>query len=86
MALGVPVVATDVGGVGEALGPGSSRQTAPAGDWAGLAKRVAELLGDDALRRSLAEAARDRMRSEFTIESMVNSVEGAYTELLGAGA
>jgi glycosyltransferase involved in cell wall biosynthesis len=55
MALGVPVVATDVGDVAATLGEGGL--CVPVGDPSALAEACLRLLGDDDLRRSMAAAA-----------------------------
>lgn len=82
MAMGLPVVATDVGGVAEALGPDGTGLLSPAGDHQALAARVLDLLGDEAGRRRLGAGARERASTEFTIERMVELVEKTYDELL----
>lgn len=82
MAMGRPVVATDVGGVTEALGPERAGLTAPAGDHRSLAAHVIALLGDEKARLQLGTRAKNRVSTEFTIEHMVERVEGLYDELL----
>jgi glycosyltransferase involved in cell wall biosynthesis len=58
LARGVPVLATDVGGVREALGPDGL--LVPPGDPAALAAALRRWLGDAALRERLRAAARAR--------------------------
>ena len=58
LARGVPVVATDVGGVSEALGDGGL--LVPPGDPAALAAALRRWLGDAGLRGRLRRAARER--------------------------
>ncbi len=60
MALGVPFVAAEVGGVGEIVPPGTPL-VAPE-DAAGFAAAVDQLLQDDALRRSRADAGRRHVK------------------------
>jgi len=67
MACGLPVVAADVSGVREALGPEPAGVIVPRGDAAALAKALALLLDDEALRRDLGERARRRAESEFSL-------------------
>ncbi len=57
LALGTPVVATDVGGVAEVVRDGDNGLLVPAGDVDALAGAIARLLGDDELRARLAAAA-----------------------------
>jgi len=82
MAMGVAVVSTEVGGVREAVGQDVVGLLARPGDAAGLASHVIDLLGDDARRSELAERARVRVRSEFTVGRMVQLVEDVYDSLL----
>ena len=57
LAVGTPVVATDVGGVAEVVRDGENGLLVPAGDAAALAEAVARLLADPELRSRLARAA-----------------------------
>jgi glycosyltransferase involved in cell wall biosynthesis len=52
-----------------------------AGDVEGMAAAVARLLGDPALRRRIADAARAEV-GEFDAEAMVRAQEAVYRELL----
>jgi glycosyltransferase involved in cell wall biosynthesis len=68
MSSGIPVVSTDVGGVGEAIVDGETGYLVPADHAAGLIRRVAELVDDSALRASFGAAARARAVAEFDLE------------------
>jgi glycosyltransferase involved in cell wall biosynthesis len=61
LARGVPVIATDVGGVSEALGDGGL--LVPPGDPAALGAALRSWLGDAELRGRLRRAARERRES-----------------------
>jgi glycosyltransferase involved in cell wall biosynthesis len=65
MAAGLPVVATDVGGVVEAVVDGETGVLVPVADPAALAEAMERLAGDVELRRSLGAAARARARECF---------------------
>ena len=82
MAMGRPVVSTDVGGVSEAIGEEESGLLAAAGDEVALARHVITLLEDAPRREAMASRARARARTEFTVERMVDLVEQTYEELL----
>lgn len=82
MALGVPVVATDVGGVREAVDHGRTGLLAPAGGVRAVAEAVSRLLGDEDLRARMGDAARERAAAEFSVESMREAHLEAYAELL----
>jgi glycosyltransferase involved in cell wall biosynthesis len=89
MAAGVPAVAARVGGVPEIMAAGES--DAPlAGetgimvgpeDPAALAGAVSALLQDENRRRSMGANARERVRSEFSLEKMVQGYERLYDSL-----
>jgi glycosyltransferase involved in cell wall biosynthesis len=69
LARGVPVVATDVGGVAEALGHGADGTRpgvlVPPEDAAALAGALRAWLGDGHLRARLRRAARERRKALF---------------------
>jgi glycosyltransferase involved in cell wall biosynthesis len=67
MAAGLPVVATDVGGVAEAVVDGETGILVPPGDAAALAEALARLVADTELRRRLGEAGRDRALRLFDV-------------------
>jgi glycosyltransferase involved in cell wall biosynthesis len=70
MAARVPVVATAVGGTPEVVADGATGRLVPPGDAAALARRVGELLADDAGRRRMGDAGRRRVEDEFTFARM----------------
>jgi glycosyltransferase involved in cell wall biosynthesis len=83
MALGVPVVATAVGGVPEAVRDGLEGLLAPVGGIELLAGHVERLAGDPELRRRLGESAARRVAEKFHIRRMAAAVENVYRETLG---
>jgi glycosyltransferase involved in cell wall biosynthesis len=72
-AAGTPVVATRVGGTTETLEDGSDGFLVPFGDTEMLQRRITQLLNDERLRSSFAEAGRKRVLHEMTFERMVDS-------------
>lgn len=80
MAAGVPVVASAVDGLVEVVG--SAGLLVPAEDPAALRGALQRLRDDDALRRRLGEAGRERAR-RFEIGAMVRAYEALYRELVG---
>lgn len=79
--MGLPVVATDAGGVREAIEDGRSGWIVPVGDVAALADRIARLLRDDGLRRRMGHAARER-GATFSIDANVQATAALYRRLL----
>ncbi len=82
MAAGVPVVATRVGGVEEALG--DTGMVVERGDAGGIAAALARVLGDEGEAARLGEAGRRRARERFSRERMVAETVALYEELAGA--
>lgn len=73
-----PLIATDVGGIGEIFGPFANRLIPPA-DPAALATRIREMVGQtEVVREAEAEALRDFVRSGFSIDGMVERGIEAY--------
>jgi glycosyltransferase involved in cell wall biosynthesis len=68
MAAARPVVATDVGGVREAVVHGETGLLVPPEDPEALADAVLDLLGDVNKRRALGQAGRAWVKREFTLE------------------
>lgn len=82
MAAGVPVVATRVGGNGEAVEDGITGQLVPPHDAAALADAVCLLLDNPGLALSFGQAARQRVAEHFSLEQMVRETERLYLRLL----
>jgi glycosyltransferase involved in cell wall biosynthesis len=73
MAAGLPVVATDVGGMAEQIVEGVTGHVVPAGDPDALADVLVRLAHDGAARLRLGQAGRERIRTDFSLEGMVAS-------------
>jgi glycosyltransferase involved in cell wall biosynthesis len=82
----VPVVATAVGGIPEAVRDGETGLLGPSGDATALAGRVARLLDDGELRARLVDAAARRVREEFGLELLADRTLEAYGEALTEAA
>jgi glycosyltransferase involved in cell wall biosynthesis len=81
MAAALPVLATDVGGSPEAVGPAGV--LIPPRDPAALAAHLARLLVDGDERQRLAAAARARVAAQFTVEHMSRRLGEVYDAVLG---
>ena len=80
LALGLPVVATAVGGVPEVVEHGREGLLVPPGRPLELAEALVSLLTDDARRQKLAEAAA-RRGAALSIDNAVRRTEAVYREL-----
>ncbi len=84
MAARVPVVATNVGGVGEAVVDGRTGLLIPPMVPEALVEAMLKLCRDGKLRSSLADAGFARVKQEFSIEGMVGAYDALYQRVLGA--
>jgi glycosyltransferase involved in cell wall biosynthesis len=76
-AAGLPMLATNVGGIPEIFGPHSDRLVPP-GDAGKLAEAIRHALADRPDLRASALVLQDRVRAEFIAEAMVAGVLAAY--------
>ena len=84
MACGLPVVATDVGGVREVLGSdGKAGVVVPAGSSAALAEAMAGLAASAGLRKECGAAARALIEERYDIRRVVAQYLSLYAELAG---
>ena len=76
MALGLPVVATAVGGIPEYVVSGQTGLLVPPADYEAMAVAVASLLADAAQRRRLGEAGRRQVHQSLS-EGQATRIEAA---------
>ncbi|NLY01827.1 MAG: glycosyltransferase [Rhodopirellula sp.] len=81
MASRMPVVATDVEGVRELLGPNAQEQTVPFGDSRALEERVSAILSDASLAKQLGRVNRTRAAEEFTLARVVSAYQDLWDSL-----
>jgi glycosyltransferase involved in cell wall biosynthesis len=86
MAAGRPVVATDVGGVADAVIQGETGILAPAGDDAAIARALEELLSDPGLRARFGAAGSSRARSQYHVGVVMSALTGLYLDLAARAA
>jgi glycosyltransferase involved in cell wall biosynthesis len=86
MAAGKPLVASNVGGLGEAVVDGSTGLLVPPDDAVALAAALERLLGDRDLRARCGAAGPERIRFTFHVDRMVASYETLYREVLAEAA
>jgi N-acetyl-alpha-D-glucosaminyl L-malate synthase BshA len=82
MACGVPVVASNAGGLPELVAQGEGGFTFPVGDTAAMAAQVLALLEDPAALSRQRELARRRAQEHFSAEKIVTKYEDLYRRLL----
>jgi rhamnosyl/mannosyltransferase len=83
MAAGKPVVSTDLGtGVGWVNRDGETGYVIPPRDARALHEALDRLLGDPGLQKTMGDAAAKRIRSEFTLERMIDDTLSLYRDVL----
>lgn len=82
MGAGLPVIASDVGGLREMVEDTITGILYPAGDTAALVKASVELLDDVVRAEALGAAGRARAGEHFDIRGQINALERLYIESL----
>lgn len=82
MAYGIPVVASDVGGLPEVIENGVTGFLAPCGDVSAMAEMAVNALTDDELYRRVSHAARKRVEEKFNTNEIVSQYEELYRSFL----
>jgi len=86
MAMGLPVVGTDVGGVPEVLLPSGAGVVVPVEDSRALASAVGELISDPARRSRMGAGGRAFVRERYSLDRMLDETLLLYEEVLSACA
>lgn len=79
-ALGVPVVATRVGGVLDIVEHGKEGLLVPPGDVEAMSQAIFEVLTDRERSRKMALALQEKVKTQFTIDLMTNQTLEVYQE------
>ncbi|MCP4011129.1 MAG: glycosyltransferase family 4 protein [Proteobacteria bacterium] len=84
MSMGLPVIATDVGGVKEAVLHEQTGLLSVRKDAVQFAENIAKLGARPELRKQYGERAQSHYTQNFTADRMVHELESIYREMLGA--
>lgn len=82
MRAGLPVVASNVGGISEAVIDGETGLLFPPGDTEKLTEKLAEVIKDPQLRQEMGKAGYERFVAHFRLEQMVEKTISVYSETL----
>ena len=85
MAVGLPVIASRVGGLPEAVKDGETGLLVPTGDPAALAAAIGRLAADPMLARRLGAQGATLVRTRFTMAGMADATLAIYRHLVDAG-
>jgi glycosyltransferase involved in cell wall biosynthesis len=83
MAVGLPVVTTDVAGTSELVLHGHTGYVVPQGDVDRLAHAMVTLVADKQLRQRMGQAGRERIEREFSFTHRLQRIEELYVRVLG---
>ena len=78
MAAEKPVVATDIGGIPEAVKKGETGFLVPPGDPGALAKAIIELLQNPEKAKEMGKKGRTRFKEKFTRKKMLSEIDALY--------
>ena len=82
MAMGVPVIATNIGGPPEVVQEGITGFLVPPGDAKAMADKIQLLMGDAELGWRLGGAGPRRVKERFSIGEMMGKIESLYTQCM----
>jgi glycosyltransferase involved in cell wall biosynthesis len=82
MAMEVPMVATDIGGLAEALVPGETGELVQPGDAEDLARVLKVFLADRERLKEMGKKAREQVRQRFSREGMTRATESVFAQLV----
>lgn len=82
MAAGVPVIASDVGGIPDVIVDNINGFLIKPGDIQALANNMKMLLDDHDMRKRIANAAREKVLNEYEQGKVVSRLLGIYSEVL----
>lgn len=81
MSMKLPVVASGSAGVLDIVTDGETGILFPPKDYEALANGIMLLIDDGKLRKRLGEAARERVKSTFTLSKVAQSLENFYSQI-----
>ena len=82
MRAGLPVIASDVGGVSEAVIPGVNGLLVPPQNPQALRSAIGKMLESASYRQELGNAGRQAFEAQFQVRAMVDKTEAIYRRLL----
>jgi glycosyltransferase involved in cell wall biosynthesis len=86
MAAGLPVIASDVGGVAEAVVHERTGLLVPRGDTSRFAEALRRIVADPTWARSLGVAGHAHVKSAFGLDTMLARYDALFASVLGKGS
>ncbi|HYG76128.1 MAG TPA: N-acetyl-alpha-D-glucosaminyl L-malate synthase BshA [Planctomycetota bacterium] len=85
MSCGLPVLATEIGGLSEVITNGVDGWLCPVGDCHCMAERIYSLLTNEDKRRAMGDAARKKAVESFSPEKIIAEYESLYRSVISTG-
>lgn len=85
MALGLPVIGTNIGGTIEQVAEGETGFLVPPADPAAMAEAIGKLADEPELRRDIGASGRRRVAEHFNIDAMTKRIVAFYGDVLRRG-
>ena len=83
MRAGLPIVASNVGGIPEVVDENNTAHLVPPADSKALANTVSDLLGSPSEMIDFGRKGRERWENRFKLESMIDRIEKYFLSLVG---
>jgi glycosyltransferase involved in cell wall biosynthesis len=80
-ASGLPIVATNVGGIPDAVEDGRQGFLVQSGDSKELAERILHLIGDAELRQKMGVSGQNKVREEFNVDVQATRLSEFYSQI-----
>lgn len=81
MSCGVPVCATNVGGIPDLVGQNEAGLLSGAGDFRALAKNLLQILDNPEYGKKLGNAGRERVKQDFSFTAMINAHQELFERM-----
>jgi glycosyltransferase involved in cell wall biosynthesis len=83
MAIGRPVVSTQVSGIPELVEHGQTGLLVPPGDAEALAEALLTLIRDEPLRQRMGQASREKVVKQFSLDENIAQVAALFVDEVG---
>ncbi len=78
----LPIVATAMGGIPDAIDNGKTGYVIKPEDWADMREKILQLIKNEGLRKELGKNGRSKAEREFTLDTMLDKYEKLLQEVL----
>lgn len=83
LAVGLPVIATNVGGIPEVIEEGVNGFLIQPGDFHALAKNIINLSNNEKLRKRISQENKEKAKSNYSLNTVLNQIKEIYDGISG---